>query len=90
MKDINAFGPAMSLLVSMWRTSSLVERWNYRQPLSDFFGDPVHNGMLNSRGVCCWFLLKLCTIIIPQLDHNPGISLHIAYRNGTKQQQEPL
>lgn len=46
------------------------------QAASDFFGVPVYTGMLNSRGVYCWFLFKPHTIIIPELDHDPGIPLY--------------
>ena len=61
------------------------------QAASDFFGVPVYIGMLNSRGVYCWFLFKPRTLIIPESDHNPGIPLyHKAHRNGTKQLQEQL
>jgi len=45
------------------------------QAASNFFGVPVYIGMLNLREVYCWFLFKVCTIIIPQLDHNAAILL---------------
>ena len=46
------------------------------QAASDFFGVPVYVGMLNSRGVYCWFLFKPRTIIVLESDHNPGIPLY--------------